>query len=99
MKRLALLSCLVWLVAGPVLAVDTARPALHKKAAAKQMAAADRLAITAEEKDRLAREKKEMEERAALLQLQLETSKKLVAEKEAYLKQLQNDIKALKADK
>lgn len=87
------------LVTGPALAVDTAQPAPNKKAAAKQLAAADRLAITAEEKDRLAREKKEMEARAALLQQQLETSKKLVAEKEALLKQIQNDIKTLKADK
>lgn len=66
---------------------------------AKSKGAADRKALIAEEKDRLAREKKELQEREALLTKQLETSQKLTAEKEAYMKQLQEEIKKLKSGK
>lgn len=59
----------------------------------------DKAALIAEEKDRLAREKQEMEARQALLEKQLQTSQKLVAEKEAYMKQLQEEIRKLKSGK
>lgn len=98
MKHLTLPLCLALLVTGPALAVDTARPVPNKNAAAHQTSAAEQLSLAAEEQDRLAREKKEMEARAALLQQQLVTSKKLLAEKEAWMKKLQEEIKTLKAD-
>lgn len=59
----------------------------------------DRQAAIAEEKDRLAREKREMEEREASLRKQLTTSEQLVAEKEAYLQQLRQQLKDAKAGK
>ncbi len=84
---IALLSTAI-LAAAPVHAAD-----------AKGKANADRKALIAEEKDRLAREQKELKEREALLTKQLETSQKLTAEKDAYLKQLQEEIKKLKSGK
>lgn len=94
----ALLSLLI-----PV-ATSAADTAAAKAAPAKPVAGknanlspADRKALAEEERDRLAREKQEMDERAKLLETQLQTTRKLVAEKEAYLKQLQDELKALKA--
>lgn len=76
-----------------------AKPAAGKAAAGKNanLSPADRKALAEEERDRLTREKQEMDERAKLLETQLQTTQKLVAEKEAYLKQLQDELKALKA--
>lgn len=57
---------------------------------------ANQKAIAAEEKDRLAREKKELLARTDSLQKQLDTSRKLVAEKEALRQQLLAEIASLK---
>lgn len=97
MKRTALaLLAIASLAVGVVTAADKpGSPATAKKT----VATTDQKTMAAEEKDRLAREKKEMEERAALLKKQLETHKQLVLEKDAYLKQLQEEIQKLKAGK
>lgn len=84
---------IIALISTAVLATGQVHAADAKKATA------DRKALIAEEKDRLAREKKELQEREALLTKQLETSQKLTAEKEAYMKQLQEEIKKLKSGK
>jgi hypothetical protein len=73
------------LIAGPALAAD-----------ARAKAAGDEQAMAAEEMDRLARENAEMRARAELLEKQLKTGQDLAAEKDAYIKKLQDDIRALK---
>lgn len=96
MKRTALaLLAIASLAVGVATAADKPASPTTKKT----VATTDQKTMAAEEKDRLAREKKEMEERAALLKKQLETHKQLVLEKDAYLKQLQEEIQKLKAGK
>lgn len=73
------------LIAGPALAAD-----------ARTRAAGDEQAMAAEEMDRLARENAEMRTRAELLEKQLKTGQDLAAEKDAYIKKLQDEIRALK---
>lgn len=102
MKRLLLTPLILALSAGPALAADATTHAKAKadaKPATSTMSKADRKALAAEERDRLAREKKDLVERQKLLETQLQTSQKLVAEKDALLKQLQDEIAAIKAGK
>lgn len=98
MKRLVILSLATLMFSVPAGADDTSKAA-KKKAARPDISASDRKAMIAEEKDRLAREKKDLSEREQALQSQLDTSKKLVSEKEALIKQLQEQIAAAKAGK
>lgn len=55
--------------------------------------------MAAEEKDRLAREKKDLQERIADREKQLATSQKLATEKEQMKKMLQEEIRKLKTAK
>lgn len=73
------------LIAGPALAAD-----------ARTKGTGDEQAMAAEEMDRLTRENAEMRARAELLEKQLKTGKDLAAEKDAYIKKLQDEIRALK---
>lgn len=55
----------------------------------------DDRAMAAEEMDRLKRENAEMRERATLLEQQVRTGRDLAAEKDAYIRKLQDEINAL----
>ncbi|MFP5383375.1 MAG: hypothetical protein ACLGHG_04835 [Gammaproteobacteria bacterium] len=57
---------------------------------------ADTRAMVQEERDRLAREKREMLEREALLRKQLQTHDKLLKEQEAQLEDLKRQLRELK---
>lgn len=97
-QRILLLSLSLLLASGPAMAADAAKPA-KKPAKESSMSLEDRKAAADEEKDRLAREKKDLLDREKALKNQLDTSKKLVTEKDALIKQLQAEIAALKAGK
>lgn len=85
MKYPAVLACLVLLAIQPV-----ASPAAQKP----EVKNTDKM-LAAEEKDRLARERKDMEEREALLREQLETRKKLIEAQDDYIRDLEEELKAL----
>lgn len=97
-QRILLLSLSLLLASAPAMAADAAKPA-KKPAKESSMSLEDRKAAADEEKDRLAREKKDLVDREKALNTQLDTSKKLVTEKDALIKQLQAEIAALKAGK
>ncbi|MFZ5724097.1 MAG: hypothetical protein ACOY33_10620 [Pseudomonadota bacterium] len=96
-KHLFLASLFLSLLSAPVVAADGKKAKSAK--ADSNLSLADRKALADEELDRLAREKKEMSERADALEAQLETSQQLIDEKEALLKQLQAEIAAIKSGK
>jgi len=97
-QRILLLSLSLLVASVPAVAADAAKPA-KKPAKESSMSLEDRKAAADEEKDRLAREKKDLLDREKALQGQLDTSKKLVSEKDALIKQMQAEIAALKAGK
>lgn len=66
------------------------------KEGAPSAADADTRAMVQEERDRLAREKREMLEREALLRKQLQTHDKLLKEQEAHLEDLKRQLRELK---
>lgn len=75
-------------------------PAAHAAPARPASAATDDdRAVLEEEKDRLAREKRDLKDREAALRKQLEMRKKLEQEQEAYLLQLQQQIRELKGSR
>lgn len=57
----------------------------------------DTRAMVQEERDRLAREKREMLEREALLQKQLKTHERLLKEQDAQLEELKRQVRELKS--
>lgn len=105
MNRIFLTLLLGLAIPMTALAADTSatKPVITQPAAknsggkSANLSPADRKALAEEELDRIARENKEMAERAKLLETQLQTTGKLVAEKDAQLQQLQDELKALKA--
>lgn len=75
-------------------------PCSAENALAREAAAsgddADTRAMVQEERDRLAREKREMLERETLLRKQLQTHDKLLKEQQAHLEDLKRQLRELK---
>ncbi len=86
-----------FLLATTSFAIATDAQAASTKNAKASASLEDQLAVADEEQDRLARQRKDLKEREDALQSQLDTSNKLIAEKDALIKKLEEQIKALKA--
>lgn len=75
-----------------------ALPAAAGAAGKTAAADADEQAVVAEERDRLAREKRELAEREALLRKQLEMQRTLKAQQDALIEQLRRELQSLGSD-
>lgn len=94
-QRALLLTLTLFVLSGPALA-NAAKASIKGTWKDTSLSLEDRVAVAGEEKDRLAREKKDLVERQQDLQKQLDTSKKLATEKDKVIQQLEAEIAELK---